>query len=77
MSPAEWFDFMAESEEQVFEQIKAHLPDVEFTSIRAGLPPIVYLQQRRGMAEVTAHAVKLELDNEGNITRVEILTPSQ
>ena len=77
MNPAEWFDFMEENTEHVIEQIKACLPDLDFTSIKVGLPPIVYLQQWRGMTEVTINAVKLDLDDKGNIKKVEILTPSK
>ena len=77
MTPAEWFDLMEENATHVTEQIKACLPEVDFTSIKVGLPPIVYLQQWRGMTEVTVNAVKLDLDDRGNLNKVEILTPSQ
>ena len=76
MNPAEWFDFMAEKEEYVTDQIKTHLPGLDFSAIKVGLPPIVYLQQERGMAEVTINAVKLDLDDGGDVTRVEILMPA-
>ena len=76
MNPAVWFDLMAGKEDHVIEQVRKHLPDVEFTSIKVGLPPIVYLLQRRGMAEVTVNAVRLYLDKGGNVTGVKILMPS-
>ena len=76
MNAADWYDLMAEKGDRVVDQVRKHLPDVDFTTIRAGLPPIVYLQQRRGMAEVTVNAVRLYLDKAGNVSGVKILTPS-
>ena len=76
MTPAEWFDLMEENAEHVAEQIKTCLPEVDFTSIKVGLPPIVYLQQQQGRVEVTVNAVKLDLDDRGNLNKVKILTLS-
>lgn len=77
MNPAEWFDFMAEHKEHIVEEIRAHLPDVDFTSIVAGFPPVVYLLEKHGMIELTFEAVQLNLDNKGSVKKVEIFNPAQ
>jgi len=76
MNPAEWFKFVAKNENYILEQLRSHLPNVDFTSILPGLPHIMYLRQRQGMVELIFGAVQLGLDEECKITSINEYAPS-
>jgi len=59
-------------------QLHVHLPEAQFSNITAGLPPpVVYLQQRHGRIELSFEAVRLELDETGDIASAKIVEPPE
>ena len=74
MSADEWSIFVWDNRTTLIEQIKSHLPEVDFTDIKEGFAPsFVHLQRRGSEMDLTIETVVLGLDEEHRIRRVEVV----
>jgi hypothetical protein len=74
----DWINFVELNRPALTEQLRALLPaEIEFSSIDPGPLPIIFLRRSHGAVELSFLAVSTELDEEGDLRRVEVVWPDE
>jgi hypothetical protein len=73
MEERDWMLFVLLNKEILTEQLRARLPDTEFSSIDPGVYPLVYLKRFHGHVELSFLSVQLELDHDSNVGKAQIV----
>jgi len=77
MDDEEWIRFVWLNKPALIAQIRARIPrDIKFTDIDPGGAPIIFLKRRHGNVPLNFLALEVALDDQENISEIQILLPS-